>query len=72
MLKGFPSWNVPLAHTLNNLPASVHENSQGRPAIIESVLGVGSMALTAASDGSVNIWNTKSVLQRLGRYDFKA
>jgi hypothetical protein len=24
MLKGFPSWNVPLAQTLNNLPPSVH------------------------------------------------
>jgi len=26
MLKGFPSWNVPLASTLNKLPPVVHEN----------------------------------------------
>jgi hypothetical protein len=25
MLKGFPSWNVPLASTLNKLPPVVHD-----------------------------------------------
>lgn len=72
MLKGFPSWNVPLAHTLNYLPAQVHEDGQGKPAPVDSVLAVGSMALTASKDGSINLWNTRSVLQRLGRNDFKA
>jgi hypothetical protein len=68
MLKGFPSWNVPLAHTLNKLPPQVHQNGlpgQSRaPAKVEAVhaIDLSSFVLTAAKDGSINIWNTKSRL----------
>jgi hypothetical protein len=66
MLKGFPTWNVPLSATLNNLPSQVHENAN--PDIsklnasekISVVKQAENFVLSACNtDGSVNVWNAK-------------
>ena len=65
MLKGFPTWNVPLAQTLNNLPPEVHQNALSqkltKPTRVDKVMTLDNsdFVMTASNDGSINIWNTK-------------
>ena len=69
MVKGFPSWNVPLSRTLNKLPPGVHESEvkiteKKKPETISGVKTVdeSSFLLSVASDGSVNVWNSAVTL----------
>ena len=78
-MKGFPSWNVPLARTLNKLPPSVHENGLSGPlktfSVIEDTASIpnsDSVMTTSYKDASINIWNTNTKLHRVASYNFKA
>lgn len=79
MLKGFPSWNVPLAMTLNNLPPSIHQNSLSSKKLVKpekvdfvKTLGNSDFIMTGAKDGSINIWNTRVKLHCTGSHNFKS
>ena len=78
-LKGVPSWNVPLANTLHNLPPSIHENAlQDRQMLTHKPISAvktiqnSDFILTVAKDGSINVWNTRLRLQRVGQHNFKS
>lgn len=65
MLKGFPTWNVKLEDTINNMPPQVHENGLKREKknhhridYVKTIQG-SDYVMTAGKDGSINVWNTK-------------
>lgn len=79
MLKGFPTWNVPLAKTLNNIPPSVHENGLTDKKLVKHhridkvmTLDKSDFVLTCGKDGSVNVWNTNLKLACVGAHNFKS
>ena len=78
MVKGFPTWNVSLGATLNSIPPQVHDNANPEKlklspsASISQIKQAGGFLLTACDqDGSVNVWDTKLKLQKLGAHNYK-
>lgn len=77
MLKGLDTFNVPLAHTINCLPPSLHHNFAPSPtpqvADIDIVrhLSFSDLVLTGSKKyGSVNVWSTRLGAQLLGGFNF--
>jgi len=78
MVKGFPTWNVSLGATLNSIPPQVHDNANPEKlklspsASISQIKQAGGFLLTACDqDGSVNVWDTKLQLQKVGAHNYK-
>lgn len=78
MVKGFPTWNVGLGATLNSIPSQVHDNANtdklklAPSATITQIKQAEGFLLTACDqDGSVNMWNTKLQLQKVGSHNYK-
>ena len=78
MVKGFPTWNVGLGATLNSIPPQVHDNANpdklklAPSAKITQIKQAEGFLLTACDqDGSVNVWNTKLQLQKVGAHNYK-
>mmetsp|Transcript_19576 Transcript_19576/g.30119 ORF Transcript_19576/g.30119 Transcript_19576/m.30119 type:complete len:189 (+) Transcript_19576:1871-2437(+) len=77
MLKGFPSWNVPLSHSVNAMPPSKHTDplnpsaELGKESMTVKQVSQNAMILSAV-DTSVNLWGTQAGLTKLGAFNFKA
>ena len=79
MLQGYPSFNVALANTLNSFPPSIHDNNLKSKRLLKpesitkvKVLDNSDFVLTGGSDGSINIWSTKTRLHKVGGHNFKS
>jgi hypothetical protein len=74
MIKGYPTWNVPLSDTLNSMPPSIHNLNDEECSEIAGVktLVKSGAIMTTSLDGSVNIWDTKVKLHRVAQHNFKA
>lgn len=84
LLKGMPTWNVPLYRTLNKLPPSLHKNYLPEKAYengdVEPIADVDAIKTCSESsyvmscsnkDGSVNVWSTQLGLYLAGGYNFR-
>ena len=82
MVKGFPTWNVPLSRTLNSFPPSLHENQLSnskklliRPAdkinFIKQLDG-SDFVLAGSRGGSVSVWNSRLRLHCVGGINYKS
>lgn len=78
MVKGFPTWNVSLGATLNSIPPQAHDNAnpdKSKLAPSASTLQIkqaeGFLMTACDQDGSVNVWNTKLQLQKVGAHNYK-
>ena len=78
MMRGYPTWNVPLHVTLNAFPPQVHK-SRGKEeafALPKQIAQVETtqfspFALTGSEDGGVNVWNTELRLFQVASLNFK-
>jgi len=77
MLKGYDTFNVPLAKTINSLPPSLHQNFA--TAIVPEFanielarqLSTSAVVLTGSKTcGSINLWSTQLGLNLLGGFNF--